>query len=401
MNIPFNYNIHTQAWTFIINGRPVSIKTDDFRYKRVADLMLEPDTDERTKALIDIVSSSKTETVVKEVNKLCQSFGDLKFSIDGDTNVVTYKKVELPKVLSDMLVDLWKQGTNDFSHYVMFLDNVLNNHNERARNELYTFLTYKDLCITQRGTFIAYKGVRKDYYSATGNKQTRVLQGTVDSEGHILNKVGETIQVVTEDVDDDCRKACSNGLHVGSWAYASSFSEITLAVEVNPADVVSVPLDCDCQKCRVSKYKVLEVVHNPIETRDAVVDDSTNTATATKNEARAQVGRELEKVLNGNNANDVEAAITAQLSNHDVVVAKNIAAKTNEIILCAAGKGLEAKRVRVGSKLYKNATTINQLRGSVGRKFGYSGSELITIVSKLNYKTVVNGSALGETIVTK
>ena len=30
-----------------------------------------------------------------------------------------------------------------------------------------------------------------------------------------------------------------------------------MVVEIDPSDVVSVPLDCDCQKLRTSKYKVV------------------------------------------------------------------------------------------------------------------------------------------------
>ena len=38
-----------------------------------------------------------------------------------------------------------------------------------------------------------------------------------------------------------------------------------MRVEIDPADVVSVPKDCDCQKLRTSKYKVV-ALHETIET---------------------------------------------------------------------------------------------------------------------------------------
>jgi hypothetical protein len=43
---------------------------------------------------------------------------------------------------------------------------------------------------------------------------------------------------------------------VGSEEYATSFGQRTVIVKVNPRDVVSVPLDCDCQKMRVCEYEV-------------------------------------------------------------------------------------------------------------------------------------------------
>ena len=43
-----------------------------------------------------------------------------------------------------------------------------------------------------------------------------------------------------------------------------------MLVKFNPADIVSVPSDCECQKIRVSKYSVLEVARGIIE--DAVYE---------------------------------------------------------------------------------------------------------------------------------
>ena len=37
-----------------------------------------------------------------------------------------------------------------------------------------------------------------------------------------------------------------------------------MLVEIDPSDVVSVPLDCDCQKLRTAKYKVV-ALHETIE----------------------------------------------------------------------------------------------------------------------------------------
>ena len=38
-----------------------------------------------------------------------------------------------------------------------------------------------------------------------------------------------------------------------------------MVVEINPADVVSVPNDCDCQKLRTSKYKVVAHFEKKLE----------------------------------------------------------------------------------------------------------------------------------------
>ena len=66
------------------------------------------------------------------------------------------------------------------------------------------------------------------------------------------------------EVDENPDNHCSSGFHVGAWEYASSFGERVVLVEVDPADVVSVPNDYNAQKCRVTKYKVLSDLTAPI-----------------------------------------------------------------------------------------------------------------------------------------
>ena len=46
----------------------------------------------------------------------------------------------------------------------------------------------------------------------------------------------------------------------GSYNYAKGYASNggnLMVVEINPADVVSVPYDCECQKLRTYKYKVV------------------------------------------------------------------------------------------------------------------------------------------------
>ena len=110
-------------------------------------------------------------------------------------------------------------------------------------NELYSFLEHKAMPLTPDGNFLAYKAVKDDYtdwYSGTFN-----------------NKVGETLEMVRNNVCDDAQVGCSHGFHAGSLDYAESFGNggHLMVVEIDPQDVVSVPNDCDCQKLRTCKYK--------------------------------------------------------------------------------------------------------------------------------------------------
>ena len=106
----------------------------------------------------------------------------------------------------------------------------------------------------------------KDGWSISGNKETKVLKGKVDNAGRIFNGLNEEIEVRRWDVDDNRQNGCSYGLHVGSLDYAQGFAQgQVVVVKVNPKDVVSVPEDCGCQKCRVCAYKVVDVFSKEIE----------------------------------------------------------------------------------------------------------------------------------------
>jgi hypothetical protein len=138
-----------------------------------------------------------------------------------------------------------------------YMSRKMANPSARAIGEMYNFLEHKGMPLTSRGTFIAYKGVDENFWSIFGNKNTVVLQGKVDANGKILNEIGATIEVLRSCVDDDFRKDCSFGLHAGSISYARGHGAKTVLVEIDPADVVSVPEDCNCQKLRCCKYKVI------------------------------------------------------------------------------------------------------------------------------------------------
>ena len=150
------------------------------------------------------------------------------------------------------------------------------NPSARAIKEMYNFLEHKGMPLTLRGTFIAYKGVATNFWSILGNKDTVVIQGQVNAQGQILNTIGSTIEVERSSVDDDFRQACSAGLHVGSLSYAKGWGERVILVEVDPADVVSVPDDCSCQKLRCCKYTIVGEYSGPMPDTLTTEFDSTD-----------------------------------------------------------------------------------------------------------------------------
>ncbi len=131
-------------------------------------------------------------------------------------------------------------------HLFKFILKLNLNPSKRAVDELYTFLEHRALPITDNGNFIAYKAVRADY--------------TDKHTGKFVNTIDAVLEMPRNKVDDDKNVGCSYGFHAGTVEYAKDFMSRDghlMYVEINPADVVSIPTDCQFQKLRTCKYKVV------------------------------------------------------------------------------------------------------------------------------------------------
>lgn len=175
-------------------------------------------------------------------------------------NQVFFNGEPIHNYLSDKILSFMEKGLPHES-LIKFLERLMANPSRRAVNELYAFLSHKNLPITDSGTFLAYKSVRSDY--------------TDHHTGSFNNSIGTTLQMTRNNVCDDHNQGCSVGFHAGSLEYASSFGgaeSVLLIVEIDPADVVSVPSDCNCQKLRTCKYTVVAKYDGPLPehyTKDA------------------------------------------------------------------------------------------------------------------------------------
>lgn len=168
---------------------------------------------------------------------------------------------KLHTTLGKRVVEMIREGF-DVEPMKKFLENLLKNPSEDARNELYDFLENKSLPITPDGCFLAYKVVSQDWYSKTGGTM-KLKKGKVREDGRIYNGVGQVIECERVDVDSDRRRECSNGLHVGSFTYSGpggsfySNGDRVIIVKVNPKDAVAVPKDYNFSKMRVCGYEVV------------------------------------------------------------------------------------------------------------------------------------------------
>lgn len=134
-----------------------------------------------------------------------------------------------------------------------FVAKLFKNPSRRARQELYTFLVHEAMPITPAGTFLAYKAVQADWT----DKRT----------GTVSNHIGAQPTMPRRDVCDDANVGCSAGFHAGSLKYATDFAgpgDRVVIVEIDPANVVSIPTDCGFQKLRCNTYKVIDIYRGPM-----------------------------------------------------------------------------------------------------------------------------------------
>jgi len=245
-----NYIINTAGIVLFLDNRLLKFAKDSRQYAAIVEAF-------------DLPASEQEAAVRLAVsNKIIPSEITIGFTITDDA--VTFQGETLPKVLADKVRAMRSEGL-PLGLFEKFWQNLKENPSSSSVVELYDFLAYKELPITEDGCFLAYKGVFSDFWSINGNLETQVIKGQVNDRGQIYNGVGEDIEVKRNHVDDNRANHCSHGLHVGSLAYATDFAQgAVVVVKVNPKDVVSVPSDYNCQKCRVAAYKVMSVFEKEI-----------------------------------------------------------------------------------------------------------------------------------------
>ena len=248
MNIP---SIITDSTiTVVINNKPYVVGKTHPNFYEIKSRLLAKEHDD-LESLFDVAEGYK-------------SYSNGLIEVDGSN--LLYNGLIIHNVLAQRIVDMIQNG-DVVEPMIAFLKNVMLNPSEGSADQLYTFLEHKNLPFTEDGCFLAYKAINNNY--------------TDKWSGSVSNKIGETVTMEREDVTADPEQGCSSGLHCGSIEYVRSYGHFPchdeptendegqkigdrlIVVKVNPADVVSVPTDCSCQKLRTFKYVVHEEVEDP------------------------------------------------------------------------------------------------------------------------------------------
>jgi len=224
--------------TFFIEGKQYTIRATDQSFPRAVEAYKLNDME----ALLNILSPSLM------IQKLYAKYENIEVK---DGNVFVYGEA-ITSVVATRILMFLAEGI-DCVPIFKFITRLQNNPSKRAVDELYTFLEHENLPITSSGTFVAYKAVRNNF--------TDKHSGTFD------NSVGNVVEMSRNKVDDNKDIGCSEGLHAGTLEYASNFAcenDKMVLVEIDPADVVSIPTDCKHMKLRTCKYKVIAEYERPL-----------------------------------------------------------------------------------------------------------------------------------------
>jgi hypothetical protein len=229
MSVPFMFvdgNL-----TVVLNNKSFQVLPDHLNYKMILEALPSATSDE----LLEMI----------DIEKAVATFSDGLVEIKNGQ--VTYEGEVVHGSISKRILEFMSKGL-PFQPLVIFLKNLMENPSMQSQKELYDFLEHESLPITEDGHFLAYKAVRSDFKDK--------YRGVFD------NSVGNVCEMTRSKVDDDRSRGCSNGLHAGALNYVAGYGSVEsndriVIVKINPADVVSVPSDCNFEKLRTCRYEVV------------------------------------------------------------------------------------------------------------------------------------------------
>tara|TARA_R100001463_G_scaffold122844_1_gene179430 strand:+ start:331 stop:1308 length:978 start_codon:yes stop_codon:yes gene_type:complete len=222
--------ITDQTISVFADGKEWAVKSNNINFAHIKAALNENDLDRAIRLM--------------DPNQVIHELGNENLT-SSESEGLRYKGDPVDPSLHKRLLEILHAG-HEPTCFINFMDNLYENPSKRSREELYRFIAHHGMPITPEGTVIGYKGVSHDYMDR--------------HSGTWSNKVGVTNTMKRRDVDDDCNVSCGAGFHLGSKSYADNWGGSDghlMACEFNPAHAVSIPLDCNSEKCRVWEYSIV------------------------------------------------------------------------------------------------------------------------------------------------
>jgi hypothetical protein len=235
MSEKYPFIISPDKVTVIADGNPITVSKTDGNYAGIVQAIKDEEWD-----LVKIMCNKP-----KAIHHA--THGELVVK-DG---AVYYSGEQVHNYVVDRILEFVREGI-DADPLIRFLEKLMQNPSKRCVDDLFSFLEHGNMPVDPDGDFYAYKAVGADWLDK--------------HSGTIRNEVGDVVEVLRNQVDDDPNNSCSHGLHAGSLQYVNSFAgdgDRIILVKINPKDVVSVPAH-DVSKLRCCRYEVSAIYKEPL-----------------------------------------------------------------------------------------------------------------------------------------
>ena len=232
---PIPWTLSGGTLALVLDGQPKTMESDHPNFAAVLSAL-----------------RCKEWDVIPDLTDMAQSirkFADGRIQVTEDE--VFYLGQPIANSLTDRLLWMLRDGAQNLTPMVNFLENCIANPNKGAVDRIFTFLEKSHLPLTPDGCFLAYRGVNEDF--------TDKHSGTFD------NSPGKIVKMPRKQCDEDSNQCCSSGLHFCSLPYLgpeghwAGGRDNLIVVKINPRDVVAVPYTYADTKGRCCRFEVLRV----------------------------------------------------------------------------------------------------------------------------------------------
>ena len=234
--------------TAFIDGEVYSVTSDQPQYRVVVSKLL-----------------NKDDSVIQDFD--AANFANRAFHKVSDRVNIRHGQVYLDDevvddTISQVIIDYMAEGNDNALPLVRFMERLSENPSHRSREQFWRFVQTNGIHIDDEGYAVMYKGVNPtddaDVYQSVS--AGRAFVNGTEQKGRIRTTKGDVVTMPRREISDDPTVACHAGLHCGARSYAESFAQVLITVRVDPAHVVSVPVDSRDQKVRVEQYEIMDVL---------------------------------------------------------------------------------------------------------------------------------------------
>jgi hypothetical protein len=278
-------------------------------------------TDDRYAELCRYLDEGDTDSIV-ELLDLATRIGNAasgRLNVERGTGgkrprITDQEGNEMPEVLVDKVAQLAASGSDSTGLEAFWQGGkgrgaargLMNNPSSNSRDQLYEFIRQNDCNITETGHFILYKGVNHDRMSGhSSTHRVRVGGESVDGKTTwkagqkipMLHTVGKFLEIPRGDCTDNPNASCASGLHAAPWNGSYLNSGLRVELLIDPADVVSVPLNCRGGKLRCCRYKVIREMRDGDKPHEAAVVIKTKRAASSAVSRRVRDAAGTDKIV--------------------------------------------------------------------------------------------------------